>query len=157
MTTPKNSRSRPGGADSCFPHLFSEEMTCCGSKNVFCKKIGGLLFSAKVQNHHGSIEIGRTCTKFKKYLRRLPQQKESWYAYPRWSTIYVGCFPQLLISRFGSCFTKKPDFGTPKMEKALFVVRNENWPLWRSSPFQGPRACPIWPRSDKLCHAHGWT
>jgi hypothetical protein len=34
----------------------------------------------------------------------------------------VGCFSQLSISRFGSCFTKKPDFGTPKMEKALFVV-----------------------------------
>jgi hypothetical protein len=67
----------------------------------------------------------------------------------------VGCFPQLSISRFGSCFTKKPDFGTLKMAKALFVVRNENWHPWRSSPSQGPRTCPIWPRSDKLCHAHG--
>jgi hypothetical protein len=67
----------------------------------------------------------------------------------------MGCFPQLLISRFGSCFTKKPNFGTPKMEKALFVVRNKNRPRWCSSPSQGPRVCPIWPRSDKLCHAHG--
>jgi hypothetical protein len=25
-----------------------------------------------------------------------------------------------LISRFGSCFTKKPDFGTPKMESDSF-------------------------------------
>jgi hypothetical protein len=96
-----------------------------------------------------------TCAKFKKYLWRLPQQNESWYAYPRWSTIYVGCFPQLSISRFGSCFTKKPDFGTSEMEKALFVVQNENWPPWCSSPSQGPRACLIWPCSDKLCHAHG--
>jgi hypothetical protein len=84
----------------------------------------------------------------------LPQQNESWYAYPRWSTIYVGCFSQLSISRFGSCFTKKPDFGTPKMQKALFVVRIKNWPPWRSSPSQGSRTCLIWPRSDKLCHAH---
>jgi hypothetical protein len=28
---------------------------------------------------------------------------------------------------------KKPDFGTLKMEKALFMGRNENQPLWRSS------------------------
>jgi hypothetical protein len=28
-----------------------------------------------------------------------------------WYIIYVGCFS------LGSCFTKKPDFGTPKMEK----------------------------------------
>jgi hypothetical protein len=85
----------------------------------------------------------------------LPQENESWYAYPRWSTIYVWYFPQLLISCFGSCFTKKHNFGTPKMEKALFVVRNENRPLWYFLPSQGPRACPIWPRSDKLCHAYG--
>jgi hypothetical protein len=39
---------------------------------------------------------------------------------------------------------KKPDFGTPKID-TLFVGRNENRPLWRSSPSQGPRACPIWP------------
>jgi hypothetical protein len=29
------------------------------------------------KNHPGSNEIGRTCTKFKKYLQRLPQQNES--------------------------------------------------------------------------------
>jgi hypothetical protein len=34
-------------------------MTYCKSKNDFCKKSGGLLFSAKVQNHSGSNEIGR--------------------------------------------------------------------------------------------------
>jgi hypothetical protein len=36
---------------------------------------------------------------------------------PRVSTIYVGCFSQLSISRFGSRFTKKPYFGTLKMKK----------------------------------------
>jgi hypothetical protein len=74
---------------------------------------------------------------------------------PRVSRIYVGCFSQLSISRFGSCFTKKPYFGTLKMEKALFVGRKENWPLWRSFTSQGTRTCPIWPHSDKLCHANG--
>jgi hypothetical protein len=66
MTTPENSRLRPGGADSHFPHLFSEEMICCGSKNDFCKKLGGLCFSAKVQNHPGSTEIGRNLHKIQK-------------------------------------------------------------------------------------------
>jgi hypothetical protein len=33
----------------------------------------------------------------------------------------VECFSQLLISRFGSCFAKKSDFGTPKMEKKHFL------------------------------------
>jgi hypothetical protein len=71
------------------------------------------------------------------------------------STIYVVCFSQFLISHFGSCFTKNHYFGTLKMEKALFVGRKENRPMWRSFTSQGTRACPIWPRSDKLCHAQG--
>jgi hypothetical protein len=33
----------------------------------------------------------------------------------------VGCCAQLLILLFGSGIIKKHDFGTPKMEKALFV------------------------------------
>jgi hypothetical protein len=49
----------------------------------------------------------------------------------------VGCFSQLSISRFGSRFTKKPDFGTLKMEKALFMGRNKNQPPWRSRPSKG--------------------
>jgi hypothetical protein len=41
-------------------------MTCFGSKNDFCKKSGGFLFSAKVQNHPGSNEIGRNLHKIQK-------------------------------------------------------------------------------------------
>jgi hypothetical protein len=37
-----------------------------------------------------------------------------------------GYYIQLSISRFGSRFTKKPDFDTLKMQKALFVRRNKN-------------------------------
>jgi hypothetical protein len=36
-----------------------------------------------------------------------------------------GCFVQLSISYFGSRFTEKPNFETPKIEKALFVGRNK--------------------------------
>jgi hypothetical protein len=66
-----------------------------------------------------------------------------------------GVFPSFRFPVSLAASQKKPDFGTPKMEKALFVVRNKNRPLWRSSPSQGPHACLIWPRSDKLCHPHG--
>jgi hypothetical protein len=49
-----------------FSLLFTEEMTCCGSKNDFYKKLGGLISSAKVQNHPGSSEIGRNLRKIQK-------------------------------------------------------------------------------------------
>jgi hypothetical protein len=77
--------------------------------------------------------------------------------YPRWSIIYVGCCAQLSVSRFGSSLTKKPDFGTLKMENTLFMGRNENRLSWRSLPSQGPHACSIWPRFDKLCHDQDQT
>jgi hypothetical protein len=76
MTTPENSRLCPGGADSLFPNLFSEEMTYCGSKNNFCKKSGGLLFSAKVQNHPGSNEIGRNLHKTQKIPPKAAVKKK---------------------------------------------------------------------------------
>jgi hypothetical protein len=46
--------------------MFSEEMTCCRSKNDFYKKSGGLLFSTKELNHLGSSEIGRNMHKIQK-------------------------------------------------------------------------------------------
>jgi hypothetical protein len=56
--------------------MFSEEMTCCGSKNDFLKKLGGLLFSAKVQNHPGSSEIGRNLRKIQIISVKDTQQNE---------------------------------------------------------------------------------
>jgi hypothetical protein len=78
MTAHENSRSRPGGAESPFFSLtFSEEMTCCGSKNNFYKKSGGLLFSDKVQNHPCSSEIGRNLREIQKIPPKAAQQNES--------------------------------------------------------------------------------
>jgi hypothetical protein len=56
--------------------MFSEEMTCCGSKNDFYKKSGGLLFSAKVQNHPGSSEIGRNLRKIQIISVKAAQKNE---------------------------------------------------------------------------------
>jgi hypothetical protein len=39
-----------------------------------------------------------------------------------------GVFPSFRFRVSVAASQKKPDFGTPKMEKALFVVQNENWP-----------------------------
>jgi hypothetical protein len=156
MTTPENSRSRPGGADShFFTTCLVNKWYILDPKMIFAKNQEVYFLALKYKTTPVPTKSAATCTKFKKYLWRLPQQNESWYAYPRWSTIYVGCFLQLSISHFGSCFIKKPDFGTLKMEKALFIVRNKNWPPWGSSPSQGTRVCLIWPRSDKLFHVHG--
>jgi hypothetical protein len=102
--------------------MFSEEMTYCGSKNNFCKKLGGLRFSTKVQNHPGSSEIGRNLHKIQKIPPKAAATKRELICVSQVVYYLCGVFPQLSISRFGSCFTKKPDFGTPKMEKALFVV-----------------------------------
>jgi hypothetical protein len=78
------------------------------------------------------------------------------------------CIPGVLLFMWGvvpifrfrvsvAASQKKPNFGTPKIEKALLIGKNENRPLWRSSPSQGPRAWLIWPHSDKLCHDQGET
>jgi hypothetical protein len=57
--------------------MFSEEMTCYRSKNDFYKKSGGLLFSAKVQNHPGSNEIGSNLRKIQKIPLKAVQQNGS--------------------------------------------------------------------------------
>jgi hypothetical protein len=62
-----------------------------------------------------------------------------------------------LLFMWGRRFTKKHGFGSPKMEKELFVGRNKNQPPWRSLPYQGPHACLIWPCSDNLCYDQGRT
>jgi hypothetical protein len=67
-----------------------------------------------------------------------------------------GVFPSFQFRVLVAVSQKKPDFGTPNMEKStFFVVQNKNWPPWRSSQSQVPHVCPIWPRSEKLCQTHG--
>jgi hypothetical protein len=93
MTAHENSRSRPGGAESPFFSLtFSEEMTCCGSKNDFYKKLGGLFLALKCKTNHVPAKSVGTCAKFKKYLQSLRNKMRADMCIPRVSTIYVGCF-----------------------------------------------------------------
>jgi hypothetical protein len=158
MTTRENSRSRPGGAESLLNgQSLVKKMSCSESKNDFCKNQELVLLPVKCKPTSVPPKSAGACAKFKIYLQRFPQQKESWYAYPRWYIIYVGCCTQLSILRFGSCFIKKTGFGTPKIEKTLFVGWNKKQPPWHSSSCQGTRACPICPRSDKLCHDQDGT
>jgi hypothetical protein len=46
-------------------------MTCFGSKNDFCKKIGARLIRAKGQTHPGSSEIGRSWRKIQKITPKV--------------------------------------------------------------------------------------
>jgi hypothetical protein len=55
MMTHENYRSRPGSAESRFYATYLvKKWRIANPKNDVCKKSGGLLFSAKVQNHSGS-------------------------------------------------------------------------------------------------------
>jgi hypothetical protein len=98
-----------------FPHLLVKKWHVVDPKMIIAKNQEVYFLVLKCKTTPVPTKSAGTCTKFKKYLRRLTQQNESWYAYPRWSTIYVGCFHQLSISHFSSCFTKNPNFGTPKI------------------------------------------
>jgi hypothetical protein len=93
-------------------------MACCGSKNDFFAKNQELvLLPLKCKPTPVAAKSARACAKFKIQLRRFLQWNDSWYAYFMWSIFYVGCFAQLSILHFGSRFTKKPSFNTPKIEK----------------------------------------
>jgi hypothetical protein len=154
MMTHENYRSRPGSAESHFSDTYLVKKWCIANpKMIFAKNQEVYFLALKCKTTPVPTKSAETCAKFKNNPQRLPQWNESSYAYPRWFNTYVWCFSRLLISCFRNRFTKKPYSGTPKMEKALFVGRNENRPLWRYSPSRRPRVCPIWPRSDKLCHA----
>jgi hypothetical protein len=154
MMTHENYRSRPDSAESRFSATYLvKKWRIANPKMIFAKNQDVYFLALKCKFTPFPAKSAETCAKSKNNPQRLPQWNESSYAYPIWSNIYVWCFSQLLISRFRSRFTKKPYFGTPKMEKALFVSQNENRPPWRYSPSRQPRACPIWSCSDKLCHA----
>jgi hypothetical protein len=130
-------------------------MTCCRSKNDFCKKNQEVSFFAlKCKTTLVPLKSAGTCAKFKKNTLKAAATKQELICVSQVVYYLCGVFFPSFDFMFGSYFTKIPYFGTLKMEKAFFVAQNKNRPPWRSSPSQGPHACSIWPHSDKLCHAH---
>jgi hypothetical protein len=83
-----------------FSHLFSEEMTCCESKNDFCKKSGGLLFSGKVQNHPGSSEIGRNLHKIQKIPSKAAATKRELICVSQVAYYLCGVFSPAFVFAF---------------------------------------------------------
>jgi hypothetical protein len=55
--------------------MFSEEMTCCGSENDFCKKLGARLIRAKGQTHPDSSEIGMSLCKIQNITLKVCAMK----------------------------------------------------------------------------------
>jgi hypothetical protein len=156
MTAHENSRSRPGGAESPFlPCCLVKKWHVADQKMIFTKNQEVYFLALKCKTTPVPAKSAGTCAKFKKYLRRLRNKTRADMCIPECLLFMWGVFPSFRYRISVAASQKKPYFGTLKMEKALFVGRNENRPPWRSSLSQGPRACPIWPRSDKLCHAHG--
>jgi hypothetical protein len=82
-------------------------MTCCGSKNDFYKKLGGSLFSAKVQNHPASNKIGTSLRKIQNIPPKAAAPKRERICVSQVVYYLRGVFFELSISRFGGCFTKK--------------------------------------------------
>jgi hypothetical protein len=99
--------SKNGKCTFCFNgQSLVKKWQCCGSENDFFKKLGARLIRAKGQTHPGSNEIGMSLCKIQKITLKVCAMKKSWYMYPRWSIIHVGCCALLSVSRFGSCLTK---------------------------------------------------
>jgi hypothetical protein len=51
-------------------------MTCCGSENDFCKKLGAHLIRAKGQTHTGSSEVGVSLCKIQKITLKVYAMKQ---------------------------------------------------------------------------------
>jgi hypothetical protein len=51
-------------------------MTCCGSENDFCKKLGARLIRAKGQTHPGSSEIGMSLCKIQNITLKVCAMKQ---------------------------------------------------------------------------------
>jgi hypothetical protein len=153
MTTHENSRSRPGWAKSLLNgQSLVKKWHVADPKMIFVKNQELLLLALMCKPTPVSAKSAGDCAKSKIYLWRLSQRNESWYAYPKWSIIYVECCASFQFCVSVAASQKKPDLGTLKMEKTLFMARIQNRSPWRSLPSQGPHACPSWPPSDKLCH-----
>jgi hypothetical protein len=98
ITTHENSRSRPGGVDSrFFPCCLVKKWRITDPKMICAKNQEVNFLALKCKTAPVPTISTGACAKFRIYLQRLWQQNESWY---------VGCFSQLSILRFDSCFIK---------------------------------------------------
>jgi hypothetical protein len=77
-------------------------MTSCESENDFCKKSRACLITAKVQNHPGSSEIGRSLRKIQNIPKNDAAMKRELICISQMVYYLCGGSFQLSISRFGS-------------------------------------------------------
>jgi hypothetical protein len=64
-------------------------MTCCGSENDFCKKLGARLIRAKGQTHPGFSKIGRRLRKIQKITLKVWVMKKELICVPH--VVYYLC------------------------------------------------------------------
>jgi hypothetical protein len=83
----------PGGADSRLNgQSLVKKWRPANPKMIVAKNQEVDFLAIKCKTAPVLAKSAGVCTKFKIYHRRLPQRNKSWYAYLRWSIIYVGCF-----------------------------------------------------------------
>jgi hypothetical protein len=95
-------------------------MICCGSKNDFYKKSGGLLFSAKVQKHPGSTEIGRKLHKIQKIPLKGTATKRELICVSQGVYYLCGVFYPAFDFAFRELFHKRTLFRHSKNRKGTF-------------------------------------
>jgi hypothetical protein len=78
MTTHENFRSRPGGAESLLNgQSLVKKWRVADPKIIFVKHQELVLLALKCKPTPVPVKSARDCTKYKIYLRRLPQRNES--------------------------------------------------------------------------------
>jgi hypothetical protein len=157
MTTCENSRSRPVGEEYRLNGQSLVKKWRVSHSKKFAKNQELVVLLLKCKPTPIPAKLAVACTQSKIYDKGSRNEMRDDMHIPGGLLFMWGVVPSFLISCFGSCFTKKTNFSTLKTEKALSVGQNGNRPSWSSSPSQGPRACPIWPRSGKLFHDQGRT
>jgi hypothetical protein len=150
MTTHKNSCSWPDGAESRLnSQSFVKKWHVADPNIIFEKNQELVLLPLTCKPSPVPAKSVGACAKFKIYLWRCRKETRVDISILDGLLFMWGVLPSFR-SRVYSRFTKNSILALWKIEKALFVGGNKNQSLWHSLPSQCPRACPIWPHSDKL-------
>jgi hypothetical protein len=110
-------------------------MMCCKSKIFFAKNQELVLLALKSKHTQVLVKSVAACVKSKKQLQGLRDKTRADMHIPggllfMWNVVPNFPFAILIAA------SQKSDFGSLKMENALFLGRNKNRPPWSSSPSQ---------------------
>jgi hypothetical protein len=128
MRTHKNSRSQPDVAES---HLNDQSLVkkwrIADSNIIFEQNQKLVLLPLKCKSSPVPVKSVGACAKFKIYLQRCHNEIRADICILDSLLFMWGVLPSFRFRVSVAASQKKPDFGTLKIEKALFVGGNKNW------------------------------